>query len=58
MVVSLGAGSVAGLFSATICFPLDLVRRRLQMPARGSPGRPLTALHAALAAGVLQAWLT
>lgn len=32
--VSLGAGSVAGLVSATLCFPLDLVRRRLQMPVR------------------------
>ena len=38
--MSLACGSVAGLISSTATFPLDLVRRRLQLVGRGGPGRP------------------
>ena len=36
--VSLGCGSLAGLCSSTLTFPLDLVRRRMQL--RGAGGSP------------------
>ena len=37
-IVSLGCGSLAGLCSSTVTFPLDLVRRRMQL--RGAGGSP------------------
>ena len=40
--MSLACGSAAGLVSSTATFPLDLIRRRLQLQGQGGGGRPAT----------------
>ncbi len=35
--VSLACGSVSGFVSATVTYPVDLVRRRMQLSGKGSP---------------------
>jgi hypothetical protein len=41
-VVSLGCGSLSGIVSSTATFPLDLVRRRMQLEGAGGRARVYT----------------